>query len=157
MKALGLDKYLEFIHFGLTSQDINNTATPLLLKRAFLQEILPQINSTRDKLFTLAIKWNNVPMLARTHGQPATPTRLGKEIMVFVERIDSQIKNTKIVFSGKFGGATGNFNAHKVAYSHIDWVNFGNNFVKINLGLDDRNQYSTQIEHYDNLASFLIL
>ena len=93
-------------------------------------------------------------MLARTHGQPATPTRLGKEIMVFVERIDSQIKNTKIVFSGKFGGATGNFNAHKVAYSHIDWVNFGNNFVKINLGLDDRNQYSTQIEHYDNLASF---
>lgn len=154
MKALGLDKYLEFIHFGLTSQDINNTATPLLLKRAFLQEILPQINSTRDKLFTLAIKWNNVPMLARTHGQPATPTRLGKEIMVFVERIDSQIKNTKIVFSGKFGGATGNFNAHKVAYSHIDWVNFGNNFVKINLGLDDRNQYSTQIEHYDNLASF---
>jgi adenylosuccinate lyase len=155
--ALGLDKLLEFVHFGLTSQDINNTSVPLLLKRAWNTEILPAIMQIRDQLFSLAEKWKGVAMLARTHGQPASPTRLGKELMVFVERIDKQISSTKIIFAAKFGGATGNFNAHHVAYPKTDWMKFGDNFVVNVLGLDERNHYSTQIEHYDHLASFFDL
>ncbi len=157
MKQIGLEKYLEFVHFGLTSQDINNTATPLLLKRAWEKEILPVINKILTELKRMGEQWKDVPMLARTHGQPASPTRLGKEIMVFAERIEKQLQHNKPVFSAKFGGATGNFNAHHVAYPEKDWKKFGDTFVKDVLKLDERNQFSTQIEHYDNLASFFDL
>ena len=151
--TLDIASYKEFIHFGLTSQDINNTATPLLIKEAVEKEYLPLLNEVMSILQNLATDWKDIPMLAKTHGQPASPTKLGKEIMVFTERLEKQMEllNT-IPFSAKFGGATGNFNAHQVAYPNNDWVTFGNTFVKKYLGLD-RSQTTTQIEHYDNLAA----
>lgn len=153
MLALGLDAYVEFIHFGLTSQDINNTAIPYALKEAVNNHYLPLLQQLLDKLASLKHEWKDVPMLARTHGQPASPTRLGKEIQVFEERIERQIDLLKQVpFSAKFGGATGNFNAHFVAFPKHDWVGFANNFVSNYLGLS-RSQTTTQIEHYDNLAA----
>lgn len=153
MTQLGLDNYLEFIHFGLTSQDINNTSIPLSLKEAVNQQYLPLIDKLVQKLEKFQNEWKDVPMLARTHGQPASPTRLGKEIQVFSERLTKQINSLKNVpFSAKFGGATGNFNAHHVAFPKHDWVEFANNFVNSRLGLD-RSQTTTQIDHYDNLAA----
>lgn len=149
----GFQSWKEFIHFGLTSQDINNTATPLSVKEALMEQIYPALRKLVDKLLFLADEWKSVSMLARTHGQPASPTRLGKEIMVFAERIEKQIQLLQVVpFSAKFGGATGNFNAHHVAFPAIDWVEFGNTFVNNILELD-RSQTTTQIEHYDNLAA----
>ena len=143
----------EWIHFGLTSQDINNTALPLLWKDAVEHEYLPAIINLQHELTELAQKWKDIPMLARTHGQPASPTMLGKEIMVFVERIHNQVQQfSYIPFTGKFGGATGNFNAHYVAYPKINWINFANQFLENKLGLQ-RQQYTTQIEHYDLLAA----
>ncbi len=150
---LGLGAHAEFIHFGLTSQDINNTATPLLLKEFMHSEFLPKLNSIIKLMEGQATSWKNVAMLARTHGQPASPTRLGKEIEVFVVRIKNQLKLlSQIPYSAKFGGATGNFNAHHVAYPQVDWLDFGNNFVASYLGLE-RSHPTTQIEHYDNLAA----
>lgn len=150
---MGLQDYKEFIHFGLTSQDINNTAIPLSMKEAMNEVYRPMLQSVRDQLAALANDWKDVPMLARTHGQPASPTRLGKEMMVFVERLDVQFKQLDAIpNSAKFGGATGNFNAHHVAYPERDWKQFGNSFVNDILGLD-RSQTTTQIEHYDNLAA----
>ena len=150
---LNLVSYKEFIHFGLTSQDINNTATPLLLKEFLEKEFLPELNKTVALLDEQASTWSAIAMLARTHGQPASPTRLGKEIAVFSERIKKQLELLKTIpHSAKFGGATGNFNAHHVAYPEIDWLSFGNSFVKKYLGLD-RSHPTTQIEHYDNLAA----
>ncbi len=154
LKAQGLEPYLEFVHFGLTSQDINNTSIPLSLKQASHDVVLPNLHQVTTQLITLAREWKNVSLLARTHGQPASPTRLGKEIYVFVERLQSQIKQLEnIPFSAKFGGATGNFNAHVVAYPLNDWIAFGNDFVNNTLGLQ-RSQFTTQIEHYDNIASY---
>lgn len=151
--ALQIQDFKEFIHFGLTSQDINNTATPMTIKDALHQEVYPLIRRLQEQLIQLSLDWKEVSMLARTHGQPASPTRLGKEIMVFAERIDKQFQLLQIVpFSAKFGGATGNFNAHHVAYPEIDWVEFANSFVNHVLELD-RSQTTTQIEHYDNLAA----
>jgi adenylosuccinate lyase len=151
---LGLQKYKEFIHFGLTSQDINNTAVPNSIKDAFNEEIKPLLLSVINKLKELATEWKGIPMLARTHGQPASPTKLGKEIYVFVERLENQLKSLlDIPFGAKFGGATGNFNAHHVAYPDINWVEFGNEFVNNQLGLY-RYQVTTQIEHYDYFAAF---
>jgi len=142
----------EWIHFGLTSQDINNTAIPLSWKHAIEYEYLPGLLNLNAQLKLLAIEWKDIPMLAHTHGQPASPTKLGKEIMVFVERIQNQIEQfIGIPFSGKFGGATGNFNAHHIAFPKTDWVKFANEFVT-SIGLN-RQQYTTQIEHYDNLAA----
>jgi adenylosuccinate lyase len=153
MQGLGLEAYLEFIHFGLTSQDINNTAIPLSLKEGIEAEYLPALAAIQDKLVALSKDWKNIPMLARTHGQPASPTRLGKEIQVFSERLAKQIAQLKTLkLPAKFGGATGNFNAHFVAYPHTNWVAFGNHFVNDILGLD-RSQTTTQIEHYDQLAA----
>lgn len=150
---LGLEAYKEFIHFGLTSQDINNTSVPYSLMDACNEMLFPMIQDTIDKLMDLAEEWKDIPMLARTHGQPASPTRLGKEIAVFVERLSVQFGQLKFVpFSAKFGGATGNFNAHKVAYPNLNWQEFGNSFVNSVLGLN-RSQTTTQIEHYDNLAA----
>jgi adenylosuccinate lyase len=150
---LRIAKYQEFIHFGLTSQDINNTSIPLLLKDAIDKELLPAIIQVNNKIKELAKVWKNIPMLAKTHGQPASPTKLGKEFMVFAERIDKQLHLLKsIPYSAKFGGATGNFNAHFVAYSKTDWVKFANKFVDKTLRLN-RSQYTTQIEHYDNMAA----
>lgn len=149
---LNLTDLSEFIHFGLTSQDINNTAIPLSIMDANVQTMVPALESIIAKLKALAKDWKNVPMLAHTHGQPASPTKLGKEILVFVERLEVQLAQLKLVpFSAKFGGATGNFNAHKVAYPKHDWVDFSNKFLS-GLGLK-RSQYTTQIEHYDNLAA----
>jgi adenylosuccinate lyase len=149
----GWGKWSEFIHFGLTSQDINNTAIPLSIKDALINVYFPVLYELRETLATFADDWKDIPMLARTHGQPATPTRLGKEIEVFISRIDGQTKYFgQIPYSAKFGGATGNLNAHKVAYPNIDWLFFANNFVNENLGLE-RSQPTTQIEHYDNLAA----
>ena len=151
--ALNLEQYKEFIHFGLTSQDINNTSVPLSLKEAVLEQYLPQLEEVIAKLKELATEWKDIPLLARTHGQPASPTRMGKEIDVFVARLNRQVEQLKAVaFSAKFGGATGNFNAHLVAYPNNDWLAFGNHFVNNVLGLD-RSHPTTQIEHYDNLAS----
>ncbi len=153
MTSLGLDSFLEFIHFGLTSQDINNTSIPLSLKEAVNEAYLPLISKLVQKLVVLQNNWKDIPMLARTHGQPASPTRLGKEIQVFSERLIKQIETLKTIpFSAKFGGATGNFNAHHVSFTNHDWVSFANNFVNKNLGLD-RSQTTTQIDHYDNLAA----
>lgn len=153
MRALGLDKYLEFVHFGLTSQDINNTSIPLSLKDAIENEYLPLLDQLIDKLEGYSKEWKNIPMLARTHGQPASPTRLGKEIQVFVERLRVQkAQMIGVPYSAKFGGATGNFNAHHVAFENNDWVGFANNFVNNILGLS-RSQTTTQIEHYDNIAA----
>ncbi len=153
MAALGLDAYLEFIHFGLTSQDINNTSIPLSLRDAVINEYMPLLDQVIDKLDGLATEWKDISMLAKTHGQPASPTRLGKEIQVFVERLQIQKRQLEAIdYSAKFGGATGNFNAHHVAFPENDWVAFANNFVNNILGLT-RSQTTTQIEHYDNLAA----
>ena len=153
MKSLGLESFLEFIHFGLTSQDINNTAIPQSLKEGIQTIYLPQIHDLIAILNRYKQEWKEIPMLAKTHGQAATPTRLGKEIQVFSERIENQLKQLEqIPYSAKFGGATGNFNAHFVAFPEIDWVLFSNNFVNSTLGLS-RSQTTTQIEHYDNLAA----
>lgn len=152
-EKLGLNDSLEFIHFGLTSQDINNTAIPYSWKAALEEVYQPAIQELLTELKGLSSSWEKVPMLARTHGQPASPTRLGKEIKVFIERIEKQIHLLNMVpYSAKFGGATGNFNAHHVAYPNQDWVAFGNKFVNDVLGLD-RSQTTTQIEHYDNFAA----
>lgn len=150
---IGLGDYKEFIHFGLTSQDINNTAIPLSLKEGMLESLLLLLEEVQDLLYEVAIQNKNEPMLARTHGQPASPTRLGKELMVFYERVNCQIGLLfHIPYSAKFGGATGNFNAHCLAYPDIDWNDFGDKFVKNYLGLE-RSFPTTQIEHYDNLAA----
>ena len=149
----GLDAYKEFIHFGLTSQDINNTSVPCSLKDALSEVYYPAIEELILQLKEYAAAWENIPMLARTHGQPASPTRLGKEVMVFVYRIETQLAQLKkCVLSAKFGGATGNFNAHRVAYPAIDWKAFANKFVSESLGLQ-REEYTTQISNYDNLAA----
>jgi adenylosuccinate lyase len=152
--AAGLQDYKEFIHFGLTSQDVNNTAIPLSLKEASETLLVPFYQQLVQDLQQLAQTWQQVPMLAKTHGQPASPTRLGKELMVFVERLQAQLALlAQVPFSAKFGGATGNFNAHFVAYPAIDWQAFGNAFVEGTLALK-RDKYTTQIEHYDNLAAY---
>jgi len=151
---LGLQQYKEFIHFGLTSQDINNTAIPLSTKEAFEKVYLPGLISVVAKLKELSIEWKDIPMLARTHGQPASPTRLGKEIQVFVERLEEQMRLLfNVPFAAKFGGATGNYNAHVVAYPNNDWRKFGNTFVEDVLGLH-HSFPTTQIEHYDHFAAF---
>lgn len=151
--AMGLEEYKEFIHFGLTSQDINNTAVPLSLREAMEDVVLPRLHELRDKLQTLSEEWADVAMLARTHGQPASPTRLGKEIAVFVYRLDEQLKALKQVpYSGKFGGATGNFNAHRAAFPMTDWPAFAEEFLQKKLGLQ-REHLTTQISNYDNLAA----
>ncbi len=151
--TLGLASLQEWIHFGLTSQDINNTAVPMLWKDAVEQEYLPSIINIQLHLKKLAVQWKAFPMLARTHGQAASPTMLGKEIMVYVERLQNQIEMfSHIPFTGKFGGATGNFNAHTVAYPKYNWKRFADNFLANKLGLQ-RQQYTTQIEHYDTLAA----
>ena len=153
MEKLNLQKWMEFVHFGLTSQDINNTSNPLLIKDALLNHVFPLYQTIIDKIGSLAADWKEIPMLAKTHGQPASPTKLGKEMMVFHERLSNQLKMAlDVPFSSKFGGATGNFNAHHVAYPEINWVNFANNFINNGLGLH-RGQYTTQIEHYDYLAA----
>lgn len=150
---LNLTSFKEFIHFGLTSQDINNTAIPLSLKEAVEEVYFPGLEQLIGKLTALSEDWKDVPMLARTHGQPASPTRLGKEMLVFVERLEEQVKLLKqIPFAAKFGGATGNFNAHKVAFPQVDWKAFGTSFVEDTLGLK-HSFPTTQIEHYDHLAA----
>ena len=152
MEALGISHYKEFIHFALTSQDINNTAIPMCLRDALNQVYLPNFNGLLEKLKNLSKQWASVPMLARTHGQPASPTRLGKEFAVFVERLEQQMKFLeKIPHAAKFGGATGNYNAHKVAYPQVDWKAFGKDFVEKDLGLY-HSFPTTQIEHYDHLS-----
>ncbi len=154
LEAMGVDEMKEFVHFGLTSQDINNTATPLMMMEATTMVYVPLLDELIAKLKSLASDWKNIPLLARTHGQPASPTRLGKEIQVFVERLEAQKRQLLAVpFSAKFGGATGNFNAHTVAYPTIHWVEFANDFVNTTLGLH-RSQTTTQIEHYDNTAAW---
>ncbi len=150
---LGLSAFKEFIHFGLTSQDVNNTAMPMMTMDASTKVIMPLLDEILDVLNEKANEWADVPMLARTHGQPASPTVLGKEMKVFVERLQTQIHQLSLIpFSGKFGGATGNFNAHHLAFPSIDWPEFGNKFLSEKLGLE-RLQTTTQIEHYDNLAA----
>lgn len=152
--GLGLNDFKEFIHFGLTSQDINNTAIPLSTKEAFENVYLPGLVSVIAKLKELAMEWKDIPLLARTHGQPASPTRLGKEILVFVERLEEQMRLLfNVPFAAKFGGATGNYNAHKVAYPSTDWKKFGTDFVENSLGLH-HSFPTTQIEHYDHFAAF---
>ena len=151
---LNLEAFKEFIHFGLTSQDINNTAIPCSLKDAWTEALRPVLDEVVASLMEKALQWKDIPMLARTHGQPASPTSLGKEIYVFVERLTKQAELLKTIpFSAKFGGATGNFNAHYVAYPEIDWIAFGDHMVNDLLGLK-RSGVTTQIEHYDNLAAF---
>jgi adenylosuccinate lyase len=150
---IGMGKYKEFIHFGLTSQDANNTALPLSIHQALNEEYYPLLQELTDKLEELAGQWKDVPMLAKTHGQPASPTKLGKEIRVFIERIQVQKEQLKALScQAKFGGATGNFNAHFVAYPEINWQQFANRFCKEKLGLE-RSQYTTQIAHYDNYGA----
>jgi adenylosuccinate lyase len=149
----GIGHLKEWIHFGLTSQDINNTAIPLSWKHAMEHEYLPSIINLQNTIYQLAAKWKDVPMLARTHGQAASPTRLGKELMVYVERLNNQIELfSSIPYAAKFGGATGNFNAHQIAFPKRKWVDLGNAFVEDTLGLQ-RMQFTTQIEHYDSLAA----
>lgn len=149
----GLEPYKEFIHFGLTSQDINNTSVPLSVKQALDEVYYPQLQQLIDKLDEYAEAWKDIPMLAKTHGQPASPTRLGKEINVFAYRLKRQVEMLKACpLTAKFGGATGNFNAHHVAYPHFDWKSFGNRFVAEKLGLE-REQYTTQISNYDCLGA----
>lgn len=153
MNAMGAGESVEWVHFGLTSQDVNNTATPLLWKDALEEQYLPMLQNIVLHLKKTAKEWKGIPMLARTHGQPASPTTLGKEWLVFVERLEGQIAQlSHIPFAAKFGGATGNFNAHHVAFPTKDWQAFGNKFVNQKLGLE-RMQYTTQIEHYDNIAA----
>lgn len=150
--SLGLQQWSEFVHFGLTSQDINNTAIPMAIRDSMREVMIPVLVSLRDALDIMVAEWADIPMLARTHGQPATPTRLGKEIAVFRERLDDQLLTLMMTkYSGKFGGATGNLNAHKVAYPKVDWVAFANKLLSEQLGLE-RQQTTTQIEHYDGLA-----
>lgn len=153
LSALDATDALEWVHFGLTSQDINNTAIPLLWKEALEEQYLPELQNIVLHLKRLAKEWKGIPLLARTHGQPASPTTLGKEILVFVERLEGQIQQlSHIPYAAKFGGATGNFNAHYVAFPKKDWIKFANDFVQNKLGLE-RMQYTTQIEHYDNIAA----
>ncbi len=153
-EGLGLSEFKEFIHFGLTSQDINNTAIPLSVKEAFEKIYLPGLIGLIAKLKELSMEWKDIPMLARTHGQPASPTRLGKELLVFVERLEEQMRLLfNVPFAAKFGGATGNYNAHHVAYPNVDWKQFGTAFVEEVLGLH-HSFPTTQIEHYDHLAAF---
>ncbi|MEX1202359.1 MAG: adenylosuccinate lyase [Ferruginibacter sp.] len=153
LDELGAGASKEWVHFGLTSQDINNTAVPMLWKDAIENQYLPDIINLQQQLFKFAQQWKHIPMLARTHGQPASPTRLGKELLVFVERLENQIQLfSYIPFSAKFGGATGNFNAHHVAYPKYNWIKFADEFVETKLRLQ-RQQYTTQIEHYDTLAA----
>jgi adenylosuccinate lyase len=153
LTAIGLTDLQEWVHFGLTSQDINNTAVPLLWKDAVETQYLPSLLNLQQHLYKLAQQWMNIPMLARTHGQPASPTKLGKELMVFVERLENQIQLfSYIPFMGKFGGATGNFNAHVVAYPKYNWKKFADDFLENKLGIE-RQQFTTQIEHYDILAA----
>ena len=150
---LGLEQYKEFIHFGLTSQDINNTSVPMSIKEAVNEVYLPALQEMIDQLAAFAEEWKDIPMLARTHGQPASPTRLGKEVMVFVYRLRQQVELLKAVpVSGKFGGATGNFNAHHIAYPEHNWREFGNKFLAEKLGIQ-REEWTTQISNYDNLAA----
>ncbi len=150
---LGLQEYKEFIHFGLTSQDVNNTSVPLSMKEGMKEVLLPALEEVVTTLEADAIAWAGIPMLAKTHGQPASPTRLGKEMMVFVYRLKEQLVQLEAQpYTAKFGGATGNFNAHNVAYPDIDWKSFGNKFVNDDLGLN-REQYTTQISNYDNLSA----
>lgn len=150
---LGLTEFREFVHFGLTSQDINNTAIPASLKDAMMEVYNPLLEKTIDRIESLAGEWDDIPMLAHTHGQPASPTRLGKEFMVFVERLRNQYKQLEnIPYSAKFGGVTGNFNAHHVAYPDVDWAAFADHLVNEILGLK-RNRITTQIDHYDDLAA----
>lgn len=149
----GMDSYKEFVHFGLTSQDINNTSVPLALKEALRDVFYPQMEELIDQLRQYAEEWKDVPMLAKTHGQPASPTRLGKEIMVYVYRLSEQLQSLRqCKLTAKFGGATGNYNAHHVAYPAYDWKEFGNRFVSEKLGLE-REQYTTQISNYDHLGA----
>ncbi len=151
--TIGISALKEWIHFGLTSQDINNTAIPLSWKHCMEHEYLPAMINTQNKLVALAQEWKNIPLLARTHGQPASPTRLGKELMVFVERINYQVELfVSVPYAAKFGGATGNFNAHHIAFPKKNWITLGNAFVEVNLGLQ-RMQFTTQIEHYDSFAA----
>ncbi|MGD8961299.1 MAG: adenylosuccinate lyase [Desulfobacterales bacterium] len=151
---LGLEVYKEFIHFGLTSQDINNTALPLSIKEAYLEVLKPALAEVCEDLDHKGRDWAEIPMLARTHGQPASPTTIGKEFFVFVDRLTGQSDLLKAIpFSAKFGGATGNFNAHQVAYPHVDWIAFADQLVNKTLGLV-RSRVTTQIDHYDNLAAF---
>jgi len=153
-EELGLDLYKEFIHFGLTSQDINNTAVPLSLKDAHQSVVLPSIEMLLNKINMSALEWKDVPMLARTHGQPASPTKMGKEIYVFAERLENQLDLLKTIpFSGKFGGANGNMNAHVVAYPNIDWEEFASKFMESSLKIQ-RQRTTTQIEHYDYMAAY---
>jgi adenylosuccinate lyase len=153
LEKIGENDVKEWVHFGLTSQDINNTAIPLSWKHALEIEYLPSVLNLNNAIKLLAKEWKNIPMLARTHGQPASPTRLGKELYVFVERIENQVEQfISIPLSAKFGGATGNFNAHIIAFPNTDWIRFANEFVQDILGLE-RQQFTTQIEHYDNLAA----
>ena len=157
LEEVGLATQKEFVHFALTSQDINNTALPLLIKDFLFEGYLPSIIAVRDRLHGLALDWARIPMLARTHGQPASPTSLGKEFQVFVERLDQQLKMLRAVpFTGKFGGATGNFNAHHVAYPELDWTQLADRFLLNDLGLE-RLHFTTQIDHYDNLAALFDL
>ncbi|MGL4228722.1 MAG: adenylosuccinate lyase [Tannerellaceae bacterium] len=150
---LKLEDYKEFIHFGLTSQDINNTSVPLSIKEALVDVYYPMFTDVLDMLKKYANEWSNISMLAKTHGQPASPTRLGKEVMVFVYRLEKQLELVKATpISAKFGGATGNFNAHNVAYPSVNWKDFGNDFVANHLGLE-REEWTTQISNYDNLAA----
>lgn len=151
--VLGLQQYKEFIHFGLTSQDINNTSVPMSLKEALTDEVIPVIRELIDKINSLAAEWADIPMLAKTHGQPASPTRLGKEMRVFGYRLEQQLDALeKVPVSGKFGGATGNFNAHKAAFPDRDWRKFAADFLSAHLGIV-REEYTTQISNYDNLAA----
>ena len=151
--ARGLSEHKEFIHFGLTSQDINNTSTPMMVKDALDNVIFPSIEEVINSLESMAKDYSGIPMLAKTHGQPASPTSLGKEIMVFVERLNDQMDRCRsLPIKAKFGGATGNLNAHKVCYPDIDWIEFADDFVSLQLGLD-RSRYTTQIAHYDHLAA----
>ncbi len=153
LKEIGLEKVSEWVHFGLTSQDINNTANPMLWRDALNEQYIPQIKNLAGQLNKMATEWKNVPMLARTHGQPASPTRLGKEIKVFEERLNQHLDLLqRIPHTGKFGGATGNFNAHHVAFPKMNWKKFGDQFLKERLHLK-RQQHTTQIEHYDMLAA----
>lgn len=154
LKELGLEEYSEFVHFGLTSQDINNTSVPLSIKEGHIAVLQPALQQVVAKLAEQSKEWKSISMLARTHGQPASPTRLGKEIFVFVERLQKQINQLNAIpYAAKFGGATGNFNAHVAAYPQFDWITFGNQFVNGVLGLN-RSQFTTQIEHYDQLAAY---
>ncbi len=151
--ALGLGRWSEFVHFGLTSQDINNTAMPMAVRDSVREVMIPMLVTLREIIEAMSEEWADVPMLARTHGQPATPTRLGKELAVFSERLDAELMTLMMTkYSGKFGGATGNLNAHRVAYPEVNWVEFSNRLLNEQLGIE-RQQTTTQIEHYDGLAA----